>query len=84
MYAVLLRGLIKLEQDLKKTHDFAASRLERDAKRRGTTADLLLAWILEVLGVEDIKRPEKDLWHPRSRLPFQEAPGEAYRASIIR
>jgi hypothetical protein len=55
MYAILLRGpIILLEQDLKETHDFAASRLERKAKRRCTTANLLLAWIIEVLGVEDI------------------------------
>ncbi len=49
MYAVLLRGLIiLLEQDLKKTHDLATSRLEREAKRRGMTTDLLLVWIIEL------------------------------------
>jgi hypothetical protein len=49
MYAVLLRSLIiLLEQDLKKTHDLAASRLEREAKRRGTKADLLLVWTIEL------------------------------------
>jgi hypothetical protein len=47
MYAVLLRGLIKSDQDLKKAYDLTASRLEREAKRRGTTADLLLVWIMD-------------------------------------
>jgi len=84
MYAVLLRGLIiLLEQDLKKTHDLAASRLEREAKRRGMTADLLLASIIEVLGIEDLRRTSPQLgWYSSSAR--SQACGRSSRGTELR